>query len=162
MWNFQFQSQKKLLLIRCPITKPKNDNFLPSNSRDISNNFLNSRGSVCTKNLWNLDPLILELVKIAILLFIMSVTWTVYARWYIKETLRIASKQCLCTGLERGQIIYVLFSDYSLVKEQWFLSCAMRQWDGLNMVKLVNQTCRCIGVIVSADCSTARLFEPML
>ena len=38
---FQFQSQKQLLLICCPFTKPTNDSFLHSNSCGISNNFLN-------------------------------------------------------------------------------------------------------------------------
>ena len=56
----------------------------------------------------------------------------------------------------RGQINYVLFSDYPLVKEQVLLSCAMRQRYGLNTVK-TNYTCRWPGVTVSTFACKSRV-----
>ena len=68
---FKFQSQKQPLLICCPFTKPTNDSFLPSNSRGL---FV-----LKIHEIWTHMRYIFEIVNTAILLLIMSVTWTVYS-----------------------------------------------------------------------------------
>ena len=51
---------------------------------------------------------------------------------YTYEKLHIASTPCLWNGLCRGQINYVLFSDYSLVQEQAFTDSRMMQSNGIS------------------------------